>query len=217
SKLVSFFGRANYGYANKYFLTGVVRYDGSSRLAEGNKWSTFPAVSASWRLSEESFMQSKPLGLSLLALRAGWGVQGNQSVRPYGTQLLLRASADARYPFGSGLTTGLTAAQVANPDLKWETSTQTNVGIDYGFKNDRFTGVIDFYNKTTKDLILEVAVPQPAVVSTRLENVGSLRNRGFEFSLDAHVFEAQRRQLTTGLVLTVDRNEVTSLGAGRSF
>lgn len=217
SKLVSFFGRANYGYANKYFLTGVVRYDGSSRLAEGNKWSTFPAVSGSWRLSEESFMQSKPLGLSLLALRAGWGIQGNQSVRPYGTQLLLRASSDARYPFGSGLTTGLTASQVANPDLKWETSTQTNFGIDYGLKNDRFTGVIDLYQKTTKDLILEVAVPQPAVVSTRLENVGSIRNRGFEGSLDAHIFEAQKRQLTAGLVLTVDRNEVTSLGAGRSF
>jgi iron complex outermembrane receptor protein len=217
SKLVSFFGRANYGYANKYFLTGVVRYDGSSRLAEGNKWSTFPALSASWRMSEEPFMQSRPLGLSLLALRAGWGIQGNQSVRPYGTQLLLRASSDARYPFGSGLTTGLVAAQVANPDLKWETSTQANFGIDYGFKNDRFTGVIDFYQKTTKDLILEVAVPQPAVVSTRLENVGSLRNRGFEGSLDARLFEAQRRQLSAGLVLTVDRNEVTNLGAGRDF
>jgi TonB-dependent starch-binding outer membrane protein SusC len=217
SRLVSFFGRANYGLANKYFLTGVVRYDGSSRLAEGNKWSTFPAVSASWRMSEEPFMQNRPLGLSTLALRVGWGIQGNQAVRPYGTQLLLRASSDARYPFGTGLTTGLVAAQVANPDLKWETSTQTNVGIDYGFKNDRFSGVVDFYQKTTKDLILEVAVPQPAVVSTRLENVGSLRNRGFEASLDARLFEAEKRQLTTGLVFTIDRNEVTDLGAGRSF
>ena len=217
SRLVSFFGRANYGLQNKYFLTGVVRYDGSSRLAEGNKWSTFPAVSASWRMSEEPFMQSRPLGLSTLALRVGWGIQGNQSVRPYGTQLLLRASSDARYPFGTGLTTGLVAAQVANPDLKWETSTQTNVGIDYGFKNDRFSGVVDFYQKTTKDLILEVAVPQPAVVSTRLENVGSLRNRGFEASLDARLFEAEKRQLTTGLVFTIDRNEVTDLGTGRSF
>ena len=217
SKLVSFFGRANYGFANKYFLTGVVRYDGSSRLAEGNKWSTFPAVSASWRLSEESFMQSRPLGLSLLALRAGWGIQGNQAVRPYGTQLLLRASSDARYPFGSTLTTGLVAAQVANPDLKWETSTQTNVGLDYGFNNDRFTGVIDFYQKTTKDLLLEVAVPQPAVVSTRLETVGSIRNRGFELSFDGRVFEAEKRQLSAGLVATVDRNEVTSLGGARTF
>ena len=217
SKLVSFFGRANYGLSNKYFLTGVIRYDGSSRLAEGNKWSTFPAVSGSWRLSEEKFMETRPFGISTLALRAGWGIQGNQAVRPYGTQLLLRASSDARYPFGSTLTTGLVAAQVANPDLKWETSTQTNVGIDYGFKNDRFTGVVDFYNKTTKDLILEVAVPQPAVVSTRLENIGSLRNRGFEASLDARLFEAEKRQLSAGLVFTLDRNEVTSLGAGRSF
>jgi iron complex outermembrane receptor protein len=217
SKLVSFFGRANYGFANKYFLTGVVRYDGSSRLAEGNKWSTFPAISGSWRLSEESFMQNRPLGLSTLAVRVGWGIQGNQAVRPYGTQLLLRASSDARYPFGSGLTTGLVASQVANPDLKWETSTQTNFGIDYGFKNDRFTGVIDLYQKKTKDLLLEVAVPQPAVVSTRIENIGSLKNTGFELSLDAHVFEAEKRQLTVGFVGTVDRNEVTSLGAGRSF
>ena len=218
SKLVSFFGRANYGYAGKYFLTGVVRYDGSSRLAEGNKWSIFPALSGSWRLSEEAFMRdSRPLGLSLLALRAGWGVQGNQAVRPYGTQLLLKASSDARYPFGTTLTTGLVASQVANPDLKWETSTQVNVGVDYGFKNDRYTGVLDIYQKTTKDLLLDVSVPQPAVVSTRLENVGSLRNRGVELSLDAHLFEAQRRQLTVGFVGSVERNEVTSLGAGRSF
>ena len=94
SKLVSFFGRANYGLAGKYFFTGVLRYDGSSRLAEGNKWSTFPGLSASWRMSEEGFMQDRPLNLSTLALRAGWGLQGNQAVRPYGTQLLLRASPD---------------------------------------------------------------------------------------------------------------------------
>ena len=95
---------------------------------------------------------------------------------PYGTQLLFKADPNARYPFGTGLTTGLSATQVANPDLKWETSNQINFGIDYGFSNDRFTGVIDVYQKKTKDLILEVAVPQPAVVPTRLENVGDLKN-----------------------------------------
>ena len=215
-KLVSFFGRANYGFAGKYFLTGVLRYDGSSRLAEGNKWSTFPAVSASWRLNNEAFMQDRPMGLSTLALRAGWGIQGNQAVRPYGTQLLLRANADARYPFGSTLTTGLVAAQVANPDLKWETSTQVNFGIDYGFSNDRFTGIIDIYQKTTKDLLLEVSVPQPAVVSTRLENVGSIRNRGVELSLDARLLEGTERNFTAGLVANVERGEVLSLG-GREF
>ena len=216
SKLVSFFGRANYGIAGKYFLTGVLRYDGSSRLAEGNKWSTFPAVSASWRMSNEAFMQGRPMGLSTLALRVGWGVQGNQAVRPYGTQLLLRANADARYPFGTALTTGLVASQVANPDLKWETSEQFNFGIDYGFANDRFTGIIDLYQKTTKDLLLDVAVPQPAVVSTRLENVGSIRNRGVELSFDARMFEGVDRNLTAGLIANVERGEVLSLGA-RTF
>jgi TonB-linked SusC/RagA family outer membrane protein len=216
SKLVSFFGRANYGFAGKYFLTGVLRYDGSSRLAEGNKWSTFPGISASWRMTEEPFMQSRPMGLSTLALRAGWGIQGNQAVRPYGTQLLLRAASDARYPFGTTLTTGLVASQVANPDLKWETSTQINFGIDYGFSNDRYSGIIDIYQKTTKDLLLDVSVPQPAVVSTRLENVGSIRNRGVELSFDARLIEGERRQLTAGLVANVERGEVTSLG-GRQF
>jgi TonB-dependent starch-binding outer membrane protein SusC len=217
SKLVSFFSRANYGLAGKYFLTGVVRYDGSSRLAEGNKWSTFPAVSASWRINEEEFMASKPFGLSTLALRAGWGRQGNQAVRPYGTQLLLRADNGARYPFGSTITTGLSASQVANPDLKWETAEQVNVGVDYGFANDRFTGLVDFYQKKTKDLLLEVTVPQPAVVSTRLENIGSIRNTGVEATLDGQLWQSGNRSLTSGLVLSVERNEVVEIGGDREF
>jgi TonB-dependent starch-binding outer membrane protein SusC len=217
SQLVSFFGRATYGFARKYFLTGVIRYDGSSRLAEGNQWSTFPAISASWRLSEEEFMASRPFGISSLGVRAGFGRQGNQAVRPYGTQLLLRADQGARYPFGSTVYTGLVAAQVANPDLRWETAEQLNVGIDYGFSNDRFSGVLDFYQKNTKDLILEVSVPQPAVVSTRLENIGSVRNNGVEATLDVDLLQTATRQLTTGLILSVERNEVVSLGGSRTF
>ena len=215
SKLVSFFSRANYGYAEKYFLTGVIRRDGSSRLAEGNQWSIFPAISASWRLSNEDFMRGGMF--STLALRAGWGRQGNQAVQPYATQLLLRADQGARYPFGTTVTTGLVASQVANPDLKWETSEQTNFGIDWGFRNDRFTGILDFYQKETKDLLLRVSVPQPAVVSTRIENIGAVRNRGFEATFDARLVDAPSRTLSSGLVLSVERSEVTSLGEGRNF
>ena len=215
SKLVSFFSRANYGYADKYFLTGVIRRDGSSRLAEGNKWSIFPALSASWRLSNEDFMKNR--GFSSLALRAGWGRQGNQAVQPYGTQLLLRADDGSKYPFGTGVTTGLVASQVANPDLRWETSEQTNVGIDWGIKNDRFTGILDFYQKTTKDLLLRVPVPQPAVVATRIENIGAVRNRGVEATVDARLIDQPSRTLSSGLVLTVGRSEVTNLGEGRNF
>jgi TonB-linked SusC/RagA family outer membrane protein len=210
SRLVSFFTRANYGYAGKYYLTGVVRRDGSSRLAEGHKWSTFPAISASWRLSNEDFMRGGRF--STLALRAGWGRQGNQAIDPYATQLLLRTDNGAKYPFGTGVTPGLSATQVENPDLKWETTDQTNVGIDWGIKNDRISGVIDFYQKTTKDLLLTVPVPQPAVVSTQLQNIGSVRNRGFEAAIDARLIDASTHSLSSGLVLSVDRNEVLNLG-----
>ncbi|MEK7401915.1 MAG: SusC/RagA family TonB-linked outer membrane protein [Gemmatimonadota bacterium] len=210
SQLASFFSRANYGFAGKYFLTGVVRYDGSSRLAEGHRWATFPAVSASWRLSEEEFLRGGMF--STLALRAGWGKQGNQAVAPYQTKLLLRADPGAVYPFGGVLTTGLRASQVGNPDLKWETATQTNFGIDYGFSNERFTGVIDFYQKTTDDLLLEVDVPQPAVVNTRLENIGSIRNRGVEATFNTPLMRGARRTLNLELVASMERNEVTSIG-----
>jgi iron complex outermembrane receptor protein len=212
SQLVSFFTRANLGFAHKYYLTGVLRRDGSSRLASGHQWAVFPAISASWRLSESDFMRSEPMGLSTLAIRAGWGKQGNQAVQPYQTQLLLRADPGAAYPFGGAITNGLRAAQVGNPDLKWETATQTNVGIDFGLDKDLITGSVEFYQKTTKDLLLEVSVPQPAVVSTRVENIGSLRNRGVEANVDWQILKSQKRTLAAGLVFTKESNEVTSLG-----
>ena len=211
SQLVSFFGRANYGFAGKYFLTGVVRYDGSSRLAEGNQWATFPAVSAAWRLSEEPFLSGSNT-FSTLSLRAGWGLQGNQAVAPYQTQLLLRADPGATYPFGGQITTGLRAAQVGNPDLKWETSEQVNIGFDYGLMNDRFTGVIDFYRKNTRDLLLEVSVPQPAVVNSRLENIGSLRNTGVEATFNTMLLNRATRSLNLEVIASMERNEVVSLG-----
>jgi len=210
SKLVSFFSRANYGYAGRYYLTAVVRRDGSSRLAEGHKWSTFPALSASWRINNEDFMRGSRL--STLAVRAGWGRQGNQSLQPYATQLLLKTDAGGRYPFGGTITNGLSATQVANPDLKWETSEQTNLGLDWGLRSDRITGSVDVYQKTTKDLILTVPVPQPAVVGTQIQNIGSVRNRGLEATLDARLFDRANKTLTSGLVLTVERNEVLNLG-----
>ncbi|HKG91944.1 MAG TPA: SusC/RagA family TonB-linked outer membrane protein [Gemmatimonadaceae bacterium] len=216
SKLVSFFSRANYGFANRYFLTGVLRYDGSSRLAPGHQWELFPAISGSWRISEEAFMP-RPLGLSNLSIRAGWGKQGNQSVQPYQTQLLLRADQGASYPFGGNISTGLRAAQVGNPDLKWETATQTNLGVDFAFLSDRITGNFEFYQKDTKDLLLDVPVPQPAVVGTRIENIGSLRNRGFESAIDAELYRSGQRSFAGGLVLTVERNKVEDLGETRQF
>jgi iron complex outermembrane receptor protein len=157
-------------------------------------------------------MRDRPLGLSRLAVRAGWGRQGNQAIAPYQTKLLLRADPGAVYPIGNVLTTGLRAAQVGNPDLKWETAEQVNVGFDYGFLNDRFFGAIDLYQKTTKDLLLEVEVPQPAVVNTRFENIGSVRNRGIELTFNTPLLSGATRTLSMELVASAERNEVTNLG-----
>ncbi|MEO6445584.1 MAG: SusC/RagA family TonB-linked outer membrane protein [Gemmatimonadaceae bacterium] len=215
SKLVSFFSRANYSFRNRYFLTGVIRRDGSSRFGAGNKWAVFPAVSGSWHLSEESFMRGNPI-FSDLRLRAGWGLQGNQAVSPYASLILLEPSNGARYPFGDNVVTGVVATRNANPNLKWEETSQTSFALDYAFMQNRFSGTVEYYQKNTSDLLLTVAVPQPALVSTRLENIGRVSNKGFEASLDGRVFDMGRLSVSSGLVLSVERNEVVDLG-GRSF
>jgi TonB-dependent starch-binding outer membrane protein SusC len=211
SRLVSFFGRANYSFNDTYFLTGVLRYDGASQFGAGNKWATFPAVSASWRLSKGDFL---PSYFSELRLRAGWGVQGNAAVKPYQSLFLL--GTVSRYSFGNSAVTGVTQIQNPNPNLKWEQTTQWNVALDYGLLNNRFTGTAEYYVKNTKDLLLEVGVPQPAIVPNRLENIGKLRNSGFELSVDALAVAQPNFTWQAGLVFTAEQNEVKDLG-GRSF
>lgn len=214
SRLVSFFARANYGFKNRYFLTGVIRKDGSSRFGIGNKWAVFPAVSASWRLTEEGFMKNS--FFSDLRLRAGWGLQGNQAVSPYASLILLEPSNGARYPFGDNVVTGVVATRNANPNLKWEQTAQTSLAVDYAFLRNRFSGTLEYYQKKTSDLLLTVAVPQPALVSTRLENIGRVKNTGFEGSIDGRVWDKGKFTVSSGLVLAVERNTVEDLG-GRTF
>lgn len=214
SRLVSFLSRTNYSFLDRYFLTGVLRRDGSSRFGAGNKWAVFPAVSGSWRISEESFFPRGPV--SQLALRAGWGKAGNPGVPPYASLILLAAGGGDRYVFGETPVTGVSPIRNPNPALKWEETASTNVALDYGFMQDRFTGSLEYYVKNTSDLLLEVAVPQPAVASTRLENVGSRRNKGVEFSFNARMFDRPNLNWDAGLVLAAERNTVMDLG-GRSF
>jgi TonB-dependent starch-binding outer membrane protein SusC len=198
SRLVSFFGKANYSFKDRYFLTGVIRRDGSSRFGEGNKWAVFPAVSAGWKISDEGFMQGK--GFSNLRLRAGYGLQGNQAVAPYASLILLEPNNGARYPFGDVVTTGVVPTRNENPNLKWEQTAQYNLAAEFGFKDNKYTGTLEYYRKNTEDLLLTVAVPQPALVPTRLENVGSLKNLSY----------------STGIVASIERNEVDDLG-GQTF
>lgn len=215
SRNIGFFSRANYSYNDRYFLTGVLRRDGASVFGEGNKWAVFPAISASWRISEEGFMPRGGM-LSELRLRAGWGKQGNPGVPPYASLILLAADGGSRYVFGERAVTGFSPTQNPNPNLKWEETAQTNVALDYGLFDNRFSGSLEYYVKNTSDLLLTVPVAQPAVVSTRLENIGKTRNKGFEASLDAEVLNRPNMTWSAGLVLDVQRNEVVDLG-GRSF
>lgn len=214
SRLVSFFGRANLGFAEKYFLTFVVRKDGASQFGENHKWATFPAVSGSWRLNQESWMPTGPF--SELRLRAGWGKTGNPAVPAYSSLILLGASGGSRYAFGDQPVTGITPIRNANPDLKWEETAQTNIALDYGFLGNRWNGSLEYYVKNTHDLLLTVQVPPPAVVGDRLENVGKIKNTGIEFSLDGLLMQKTDFSWSAGLVYSHDKNEVVNLGT-RSF
>ncbi|HET6569647.1 MAG TPA: SusC/RagA family TonB-linked outer membrane protein, partial [Rhodothermales bacterium] len=211
SRLVSFFGRANYNYGDRYFLQGVLRRDGSSRFGAGNKWALFPAISGAWRISDESFMQGIS-ALSDLKLRVGWGITGSQEIGNYQSLALLTPDPGARAVLGGAIVTGVAPSTYANPNLRWEQTSSFNVGLDYGFAHGKYSGTLEFYQKDTDDLLLTVAVPQPAVVPTRLENIGSMRNRGVEFTFDALAVDKPDANLMLGLVFSSNQNEIVSLG-----
>lgn len=214
NRLVGFFGRLTYGHKDRYFLTGVLRRDGSSKFGANHKWATFPAVSASWRISEEGFMRG---GLfSDLRLRVGWGLQGNEAVDAFASLLLLEPSDGDSYPFGDRKTVGVAPSRAANPELKWEETEQFNVAVDYGFADNRISGTFEYFVKNTDDLLLTVPVPAPAVQSERFENIGEVRNRGLEASLDALLRNRPNMTWQAGIVFATIDNEVRDLG-GRSF
>ena len=212
SRLVSFFGRANYNFNQRYYLTGSLRYDGSSRFGANNKWALFPAIQLGWRLDEEAFLQDVG-AISQLRLRLGYGVNGNQEIGNYRSLALLRANPGARAVIGGAEVTGVTLDAYANPNLKWEQAVQYNVGLDYGFLDGKYSGTIEYYLKNTQDLLLEIPVPQPAPLSTRLENIGEIQNQGVEFSLDALLIDRADVSWISGLVMSAERNEVISLGS----
>jgi iron complex outermembrane receptor protein len=210
NRLIGFFGRVTYGFNDRYFLTGVLRRDGSSRFGADHKWATFPAVSASWRIGQEGFMQGGPF--SELRFRVGYGLQGNEAVAPYASLPLLAPSDGDSYPFGDQKTVGVAPTRAANPDLKWEETSQFNVALDYGLWDNRISGSFEYYVKNTSDLLLTVPVPQPAVQTTRLENVGKVRNTGLEAVLDALLINQRNLTWQAGLAFAAENNEVVELG-----
>ena len=186
-RLASFFGRVNYTLRDKYIFMASVRRDGSSRFGPGNQWGTFPAAAVAWRVADEAFLGDFD-ALSDLKLRASWGINGNQTVADY-LWIANYAYGDAfsRVQFGDEFLTTIRPTAV-DPNIKWEETTSWNVGLDYGFLDNRITGTLDYYVKDTDDLLFRVPVAAGTAVSNSITtNVGSVRNSGVEFGIDAEV------------------------------
>ncbi len=209
--------RLNYNYKEKYLLTVNFRADGSSKFAPGNRWGFFPSFSLGWRLSEEDFI--KNLGfISNLKLRAGWGQIGNQgSVPAYTT--VTTASPNQNYVWGADqhLVPGVAFLGAANPDIRWETTTTTNLGLDFGLFKQKFTGTIEYFVRRTDGMLLQVPVPgQTGFQEPPWVNAGSMKNTGIELSLNYRNYD-HRFKYDFGLVFSSIKNEVLSLGYGNEF
>jgi iron complex outermembrane receptor protein len=209
-KLISFFGRAHYSYAEKYMLTATVRYDGSSKFGANHKWGTFPSASAAWGLSQEDFMKDISW-INDLKIRAGYGITGNQDgLQPYKSLELYEAKGT--YYDNGALSTAFRVAQNANPDLKWEETAMLNVGIDFSLFNGRVGGTVEWYNKKTSDMLYTYKVPTPTYVYDKIQaNVGDMTNTGIELLLNIDLVRNRDFNWTTSINLAHNKNEVTRL------
>jgi TonB-dependent starch-binding outer membrane protein SusC len=203
SNLISFYARANYGYDGKYLFTATVRRDGSSRFGENNKWGTFPSASAAWRISNEDFMSSTKDWLGNLKLRLGYGITGNQDgIGEYKSLSILGVGHDSYYDPATGTwSLAYSPIQNPNPDLKWESTEQFNIGVDFTLF-DRITGSFEWYSKNTDDLLYTYEVPQPPyLVGTMLANVGEMSNKGVELTLNADILKGDDFSWNANLTL----------------
>jgi TonB-linked SusC/RagA family outer membrane protein len=216
--LKSYFARVNYTYADKYLITATVRRDGSSKFAADKQWGTFPSVSTGWRISNEKFFQNlKASFISNLKLRAGWGQIGNQSM-PGGTNnpylSLVEGINGYRYIFGDALANGNYLTSLGTPRISWETSQQTNVGLDLGLFRNKLTLSADYFVKNTKDMLLQVQLPSYAgFPSIPYTNAGDIQNKGFEIVM---AYEGTAGDLSYGITVNASKfiNKAVSLGAG---
>ena len=208
--LASFLGRINYGFKGKYLVTATFRRDGSSKFGANNKWASFPSLSFAWRVVDEDFFKSQTI-FSDLKIRLGYGVTGNQQgLGALNSVRLVRGSGTAF--FGGALIPNFSISQNENKDLKWETRTMYNVGIDFGFLTNRLTGSFDFYTGLTQDLLFDYTVPQPPYpFGTIKANVGTVRNTGFEITANYLLVDKDDFKVTLGGNFTRNTNEIVEL------
>lgn len=212
SGLLSWMGRVMYSFDDRYMVMATIRSDGSSRLAEGHKWHTYPAVSVGWNISEETFMQDLDF-INNLKLRVGYGQTSNQAVDPYKTLGLLNTRP---YNFGSEFATGFYVSELPNDELGWEYSETWNYGVDFSLLGHRISGTFEYYVQKTKDILLEVNLPSTSGVSSYMANIGETQNKGFEISLNGIIIDDLNGWTwEAGINLYSNKNELVALASGQ--
>jgi TonB-linked SusC/RagA family outer membrane protein len=212
--LLSYMGRINYGLFDKYLATLSYRADGSSVFGEDNKWGYFPSGSLAWRISEENILKDSPV-VTDLKLRVSYGITGNQGISPYGSLARLGSGEWYRYPYNNGqnLDLGFGISDIANPELKWETTTQSDIGVDVSLFQGRLTSTIDLYRKVTDDLLMPRQLPDYVGVGSVIANIGSIENKGLEILIGGDPIVGNFRW-NTSFNITFNRNKVLDLGPG---
>ncbi len=214
--LVSFFGRFNYSYKNKYLFTFTLRDDGTSRFSPDTRWGLFPSAAFAWRISEEPWLKDSKV-VSQLKLRLGYGVTGQQNINsgnyPYLPRYTLSKNAAAYYQLGNVFYPTL-RPEGYNPDIKWEQTTTYNAGVDYGFLDGRIYGSFDYYYRKTKDLLNVIPVPAGSnLTNYLLTNIGDLENKGFEFSINSVIIAKKDVKWSLGFNASANTNKITKLTA----
>ena len=205
--ILSYMGRVNYSFNDKYLITLTGRSDGASQLAEGNKWAFFPSVAVGWRLADENFIKNLNL-FSNLKLRASYGQVGNAGVNPYSTQANL---INTGYDFDGTAAYGFAPANLANKNLRWERSKELNLGIDFGFFKNRISGTVELYNRKTEDLILNQKLPTVSGFTQVIANVGAIENKGVELTLNTANIVTSDFTWNTSFAFTKNKNKLLEL------
>jgi TonB-linked SusC/RagA family outer membrane protein len=210
--ILSGLGRVNYSYKGKYLLTASIRADGSSRFGKANRWGYFPSTALAWRVSEEDFWEGIKPVINDFKLRGSWGVTGNTAVSPYQSLSIL---SSVQTVFDENLYIGFAPGSIKpNPELKWETTTQLDMGVDISLFNSRLMLNFDYYSKRTNDLLSSVPVSSSTGYSTTIKNLGAVQNRGIEAAITAYILEEGAFKWDLGANLSMNRNKVISLSGG---
>ena len=221
SRSMSYFGRVNYNFNEKYMLSAIMRADGNSKFAPGKRWGYFPSVSAGWVISNEKFMEKTASWLDFLKLRAGWGQNGNaQTINNFQWQGAFAFNTSSYYTFNGNpdqYVSGAAPSRLPNEDLTWETSEQLNIGLDARFLSGRLGFTLDWYNKKTKDLLVAVPVDPTTGFSTQMKNAGTVENKGIELSLSWNDKIGKDFQYNVGWNMAYNHNEVTEVKSNQTY